>query len=267
MDGIVLIAVDLDGTLLTTEKNLAPEGTHLLKCAHRNGKRIILTTIRNSVSTQSFSQQLHINDPIICCNGAHILETPSGPDWQYHTITLEAAQRIAQLADEHGWELSTTIGSVTYWRQRPGQEIGRFNDNIVIVPTNLDAIKAAPIRMLVNSFEASEKIETLCQSELQGKCRTEIFYNPDKTFHSMVICPASADKGKALEFVLKRLDIAKEQVMAIGDNLADISMFHIAGISVAMGNAPDKVKQEATIVAPANDDEGVAWALKMYKIV
>ena len=56
------------------------------------------------------------------------------------------------------------------------------------------------------------------------------------------------------------------QVMAIGDNLNDLPMFSRARISVAMSNAPNQVKRGATAVAPSNDDEGVAWALKEFGI-
>ncbi len=53
-------------------------------------------------------------------------------------------------------------------------------------------------------------------------------------------------------------------VMAIGDNLNDLAMFPYARLSAAMANAPDAVKQQATVVAPSNDDEGVAWAVKTF---
>jgi len=71
-----------------------------------------------------------------------------------------------------------------------------------------------------------------------------------------------ADKGTALAFVLARLAVNREQVLVIGDNLNDLPMFPYARVSVAMGNAPEAVKQQATMIAPRNDEEGVAWVLE-----
>lgn len=263
---IALVALDLDGTLLTSEKTLAPESARLLTQASRRGLSIILASTRNPHSVQPFCQQLEINDPLICANGAWILGTPSGPLWDYQTIPLQAARRIAQFADEHHWELSTSIKGMTYLRQRPGQALGPQTATRTIMPTNESAILDDPTMMLAFEPEASEKIRCLCQSELNDQVRTEAFINPDGTFQSLVICPVNSDKGKALEFVLNRMAIPIERVMAIGDNFVDIPMFRSAGISVAMGNAPEKVKQAATVIAPSNDDEGVAWALGAFKI-
>ncbi len=60
------------------------------------------------------------------------------------------------------------------------------------------------------------------------------------------------------------MGIAPEQVTAIGDNINDLAMLAHARDCIAMGNAPDEVKQRATAVAPANDEEGVAWALQRF---
>ena len=54
----------------------------------------------------------------------------------------------------------------------------------------------------------------------------------------------------------------REHVLVIGDNLNDLPMFPYASVCVAMGNAPEAVKQKASMIAPSNDDEGVAWVLE-----
>jgi hydroxymethylpyrimidine pyrophosphatase-like HAD family hydrolase len=62
--------------------------------------------------------------------------------------------------------------------------------------------------------------------------------------------------------VLDRLAVQREQVLVIGDNLNDLPMFPYASVRVAMGNAPEAVKQQASMIAPSNDEEGVAWVLE-----
>jgi hydroxymethylpyrimidine pyrophosphatase-like HAD family hydrolase len=65
-----------------------------------------------------------------------------------------------------------------------------------------------------------------------------------------------------LALVFERLGLEPQQAMAIGDNINDLAMFAQVGVSVAMANAPNEVKEKANMVAPSNDDERVVWALR-----
>ncbi len=69
-------------------------------------------------------------------------------------------------------------------------------------------------------------------------------------------------KGKALQYIAESKHIRAEKIMVIGDNYNDISMMEIAGLSVAMGNAPSDVKSRADWIAPENTKNGVAFAIE-----
>jgi len=264
MPEIKLLALDLDGTLLTGEKILALEVVKFLKRAYRDGLRIVLATMRSPFEVHSFCQELQIDDPLICANGAWVLASSDGPDWAYQTIPLEAAFRLAHFAEQNTIELVTTTGSTTYYRRRSGQPLGLFKPNKEVVETNYDALVAEPLRILVFETDQADKIGAFCRSQLGDVCQSEVFLNPDGSFQSLAISPRGADKSTGLKVVLDHLDIPTEQVMAVGDNYVDIPMFRLAGLSVAMGNAPWEVKQTARMIAPSNNDEGVAWALKKF---
>jgi hypothetical protein len=257
-----LIAVDLDGTLLTSKKTLAPEGAGLLKEAARQGKRVVLATMRNPDSVLPLCRALQIEDPIICTNGAQVWGSPDGPLWAYRSIPREAALEIAGLADKHDWELSTTIGAMTYWRQRPGQPLGPAAPQVKVVANNTAAIVGQPVRVLTWDRDAVDGLRQLCRTRLVNQCYAETYRNPDGTAHALGIFAPGANKGAALDVVLAQLQLKPAQVAAIGDNLNDLPMFSRARVSVAMGNAPDEVKREATLVTSTNDQEGVAWALR-----
>jgi phosphoglycolate phosphatase-like HAD superfamily hydrolase len=147
---------------------------------------------------------------------------------------------IAKLADTNGWELSTTVGATTYFRQRPGQALGAFAPGRAIVAVN----------------------SALCNSRLSGKCRIHQYTSPDSK--SLGIYGLRANKGNALSLVMQRLGVSQSDVMAIGDDLNDLPMFAHARIKIAMGNANPEVRAQATVIAPTNDDEGVAWALRHF---
>ena len=121
-----------------------------------------------------------------------------------------------------------------------------------------------PIRILTWQPAAIEGLHRLCQ-DFAGQCYTETYYYPpDEKAHSLGIFPPHTDKGTALTLVLEKLGLSWDNVMAIGDNFNDLPMFERAGLSVAMGNAPAKVKEKAMVIAPSNDEEGVAWAVQRY---
>ncbi|MXY94940.1 MAG: HAD family phosphatase [Caldilineaceae bacterium SB0670_bin_27] len=273
---IRLISVDLDGTLLRSDGTPAPAGVRQLQTAARSGVRVVLNTTRNLDGVRSMCEAWGFSDPLICTNGAQILASPGGPEWASYTIPMAVARSIARLADRNDWEVSTSVGGQTFFRQRPGQPLGpveyplgsgnegtQRRTRLVIVPTNEEALVAEPKRMILHEPEVIDAVKEL-SAQYSQECRTETYYEPDGRLHSLCIFPLRADKGTALRLVAGKLDIPLGQVLAIGDNPNDMPMFAAAGTSVAMGNAPPEVKNAATVVGPVNDDEGVAWAVQRF---
>ncbi|MCB9136171.1 MAG: HAD family phosphatase [Anaerolineales bacterium] len=262
--GIRLVAIDLDGTLLDGNGKLPPRGSTLIKAAYGKGIHIIIATTRNYDDVQRICGTLKINDPIICSNGAYIYENPTGSVWRELRIPIHIAERICQLADENDWELSTSVGETTYFKQRPGQALGLLTENIEVVKRNKDAIVAKPHRILCWQPEAMEGIQRLCLDEFPGECRTEVYYKPTGEPHSLGVFAWNADKGSALEVVLSKMGISQYGVMAIGDNTNDLPMFEFAKYRVAMSNGTEEIKRNASIIAPSNREEGVAWVFENY---
>lgn len=273
---IRLISVDLDGTLFRSDGVPEPAGIRQLQAAAQEGVRVVFNTTRNAGGVSSLCAQLGLSDPMICTNGAQVFASPAGPIWASYTIPMEVARAIAQLADRHGWEVSTSVGARTYFRQRPGQPLGPVEHRsiavsddrqgpprLVIVQKNEDALTAEPMRMLLHQPAAIAAAQDLA-AQFPQACRTETYYEPDGRLHSLCILPRNADKGTALRFVAGKLGIPLAQALAVGDNPNDMPMFATAGASVAMGNAPPDVRAAATVVGPSNDEEGVAWAVRRY---
>jgi len=266
MHRVSLIAVDLDGTLLTSGGTLAPRSARSLRLAATAGVRVVLTTARNPYFVRPLSRELGLDDPIICTNGAQVWGSPTGPVWDQHTIPASAALAIAQHADENGWELSITVGCTTYHRQRPDQQLGPLGPNRTVVSSNSDAIVGAPVRILTHETEAIEGIRFFHRSRSADQWRAETSFNPDGSAHSLGVYPPGVDKGTGLAVVLGQLALPQDKVMAVGDNTGDLAMFRHARIRVAVANATDAIKDRATVVAPSNDREGVAWAVETYAL-
>jgi hydroxymethylpyrimidine pyrophosphatase-like HAD family hydrolase len=80
----------------------------------------------------------------------------------------------------------------------------------------------------------------------------------------VILTHPDAEKAHALGVVLRELGVPPEQAIAMGDSESDIGMFRLAGLGIAMRNAPDEVQREALHVAPSNDEDGVAWAIRKF---
>jgi Cof subfamily protein (haloacid dehalogenase superfamily) len=260
-----LIVVDLDGTLLRSDSTLAPEGAQALAEAARRGVHVILASARNPYSAGAFAREMGLRDPLICSNGAQVWASPDGPVWSYRGLSPVIAEAVVALADARGWSLVTTVGDVTYFHQRPGQALGSRDMHHNVVATNAEALRfGAPVRILNYEIDAMPAIRTLLEEDFAGQYYLETYYYPDSTVKSIGVYAPGSDKGTALALVLDRLGIDPDAVIAIGDNANDLPMFAHARIRVAMGNATADVKAQATAVAPNNDEEGVAWAVRRF---
>ena len=263
--GIRLIAVDLDGTLLAADSALSPGGARALLAAAKRGVRVILSTTRTPPSVRAFAREMGLSDPLICTNGAEIWGSPEGPVWVKRPLSGEFARAIAELADERGWALITTAGEVSYYRPAPGQALGPLGPYRTVVARNVDALReAASTRILNYEPEAIRELRALCEGHYRDQCHLEIYYHLDGRVKSIGLFAPGADKGTALMWVMDRLGIGTEAVMAVGDNPNDLPLFACARIKVAMGNATSDVKDAATLIAPAHDEEGVAWAVARF---
>jgi hydroxymethylpyrimidine pyrophosphatase-like HAD family hydrolase len=214
-----------------------------------------------------FYRALGLDGPLVCANGAQVWATAEGPLWAEYCIAEECARAIARLADEQQWELAVTVDRMVYCRQRPDQPLGLHAPNMTVVASNVDAIIAAPLRILTWQAQAIAGIGAFCRSALRDQCGVELYVNPDGSHQSLGVFAPLANKGTAVELVMKQLGLAREQAVTIGDNFNDLPMFACSAVSVAMMNAPESVKQQASLIAPSNDDEGVAWALKALGVV
>src|SRR5215218_9967428 len=120
---IRLVALDLDGTLLTSMGELPALGAALLAEAAAKGLHVILATTRHYASTLRVYKALGLDSPLICGNGAQVWANGYGPLWAEHCIAEETARSIADLADQEGWELAITVGEMIYCRKRPNQPL------------------------------------------------------------------------------------------------------------------------------------------------
>ena len=270
---IRLIALDLDGTLLDTRKQLSEENRAALTRAARAGIHIVPTTGRFFDGMPEAVRALPFLRYAITINGAEVADHRTGEELYKADIPLARALELMRYLDtlpviydcyqdNAGWisqHLKARIDSTVkdpHFRKmlhelrKPVPELKAF-----VTERNRDIQK---IQFFIPTPELrQELLETLPKMFPELAVSSSVSENIE-------VNAAGATKGKALLGLAKRLGIPREGTMAFGDGLNDLSMLEAAGVGVAMENACAEAKAAADYITLSNDEHGVAYAIEKY---
>lgn len=268
--GIKLVAIDIDDTLLNPEGQLADETINAIKKTIQKGVKVVLCTGRPLAGVTSFLNQLGISGDdqyVITYNGA-IIETVSGHRLAQHTLDFDdylAADKLSYELNVHYnilddesriYTSNRDVGRITVIQAAENDE-GLFVRNPEEMPQDLTVSKI----MFV------DEPEVLDAQIHQIKATFDDHYYVVRSLPEFLeVLNKKANKGNALTDLLTELGLKKEEVMAMGDQHNDLTMFAVAGTTVAMGNAIPELKEVATYVTESNANHGVAVALERYVI-
>jgi Cof subfamily protein (haloacid dehalogenase superfamily) len=257
-----LIALDLDGTLMRRDHTVSDANRSAVHDAVAAGIHIVLATSRWYVLAKRTAEHLGIHSPIICNNGAMVRDPSDGARLLDLRIPAEAAQVIASAADELRCERMVTVDDVTYVvTARTGMAAAAAAMGMQIVEQLGEHVADGAESFLFFGREEVDAMLDRVRPKYAGQLNLASGYS--ETFPPYLnIVHGDADKGRALRLVCEHVGVPIEESMAIGDAAPDLDMLRVAGVSVAMGNAPDGVKSEVDVVGPGNDDDGVAWAIR-----
>ena len=264
MQPIKLIAIDLDGTLLNEKKEISEYSLSVLRRAVEAGVYITVASGRRYSDVMDFSEAIAPGQPVICANGAmaclndpyecvyceclpkarlrSVVELLEKEKCYYHVYCDDGSVMESRTANPG---LKRKLNCYDYQGEvLTGDEMPKYvGDGALKVVTFIpDRDKVARVR------SAMEKIDGL---EINSSW-----------WDNLEMLEAGVHKGAAVRALAERLNLPMEQVMAIGDNENDLSMFEVAGLSVAMGNANERVRASARFETLTNDAQGVAAAIR-----
>jgi hypothetical protein len=182
---------------------------------------------------------------------------------EQHLIPSSTAQRSLDVLNEFGVDI--WLFTNDKWLTRNGD--GEY------VPLEIRAIRANPTIVgdftpflssackIVGSSSNPELLQR-CEATMQKAVGTQATAVRSQTYY-LDVTPPGCDKGTFVNTMAKRLGISTNAVATIGDMQNDLAMFRNSGVSIAMGNASDDVKRQATHVTASNDNEGFAAAIDM----
>jgi Cof subfamily protein (haloacid dehalogenase superfamily) len=253
----------MDDTLLNKQAVISPRNAAVIRRAMAQGVTVTIATGRMFQSARPFAAGLGLDVPLITYNGALIRGALSGETLLDRPIAAGIAAEVLALFRENGWYIQAYVDDVLYVAEM--NDKARYYENLAKVSATAlgDAFytrRQTPSKMLAM---AEPDQVTFMKQTLQARFGDRLYLAVSKPTYLEMVNPA-VNKGTALAFLAERLGIAREQIMAVGDSFNDLDMITYAGWGVAMGNAPDQVKQQAQAVVSANDSDGVAEAFEQF---
>ncbi|MBX9975098.1 Cof-type HAD-IIB family hydrolase [Cytobacillus firmus] len=279
-----LIAVDLDGTLLSDDCSISLVNREAIYEAQKQGNIVVISSGRSFHDTKRILQNAGLECPFISGNGAISFHTERMI--QNFSLPVKVVSEIMGILDETNlyYEIYTRNGILIKrdGRDLLNKEIEKILEQetafsvkwakgeidiqykqygLLPVPhyREIDFTQLEVYKLFVLSFDKSKL--TKLQGRLSGRKDLSL---TSSGVTKIEIGPLEISKGNALKFMADYLGIPLKDSVAIGDNLNDLSMFNIAGMGIAMGNAVDEVKKKSTFITKRHNEDGVAFALRKY---
>jgi hypothetical protein len=268
-----LIALDIDGTLLDPEYRISALNRETLQKAHAAGAEIALATGRRHEFARPVAEELGIPVTLISSNGALITSAAGERLSQELIARPEALAMIAALPQYRARLI------VVFNRNDGGALLAETLDELrLILPRWIDSnLRGIRLHSPIEEMIAEEpiqamycgKIAEIVAAEEQLRQNTELWSHlavsrtqyHDRDLCLMDVLAAGCTKGSALEKLCQLRGIGSEAVMAVGDNLNDLTMLRFAGKGYVMGNASESMKARGFAVTRSSRESGVAWAV------
>ncbi len=264
-----LVAIDIDGTLVDSQNSLSSAVAPLIREVQARGIGVTLVSGRPKLKMMPLMKELGLTLPYIGSGGAYVAD-PSDNAVIYDSALVQAeVVEIVELAHAAKAPIIAQVPDHLYYEGN----VEALEQLIAISKINITGVTDSEVEIIqvddiLQSCAEPTKI-TICgdpagllQIEEKLRLRNPPLYLTYSAPTYLEITRSGVNKGEALKLLASRLAIPLERILAIGDSRNDISMFEVAGMAVAMGNATVEVKAAADLIVPSNDEDGVAWALR-----
>ncbi len=270
---IRIIAFDLDGTLLDSNKELSPANLAALERAAAAGIELVPTTGRFFNAMPAPIRELPFLRYAITINGAAVSDLRAGKTIYQAEMPWRLALDIMRELDPLPVAYDCYMGNRAYMTAALKEKI----DDMVSSPHYRRMLRDLRISVpdlkeyLMEQKKDVQKIQFFSPDEALRKrllkelpLRYENIYASTSVPDNVEINQIHANKGEALMVLADYLGVPRDATMAFGDGLNDLSMIKDAGIGVAMANACDEAKELVGWIAPSCDEAGVAWGINKF---
>lgn len=263
-----LVFLDIDGTLLDSNHQIMPKTRQILNRLEKRGVPIILCSARSPGGVETVERQAGLHSPIVCYGGTLILDrsrsilTDTG-------IRSETAISFKEFVLDRFPDIVVSAYIYDVWLvddvSHPAvQREARISQCTPLAGSLSSAVQAVPHVHKLLCVGATQQIAKLQNSAADAFPELTLVRSGPLYLEIM---PKGISKRTAAERLQQHLNADRQEIVAFGDSFVDLEMLRYAGLGVAMGNAPDEVKQAADRVTTSNDEEGIYLVLKSLRFL
>lgn len=259
---IRLIASDLDGTLLNDEHKISEYNKRIISEVRKKGIKFILSTGRPTSAASKFLDDLNIETDMISFNGAMITDR-SGKILYEDNLESDIGKELIDIAKKYKVYYQGFLGERWNISDSKSEWLNFYISIAQINNYNVGFENIKDFSFSKFMFIGENNILKEIVLELDKNLKDKVYYTFSRPVYLEVHNP-NVSKANALSFLLNKYNIKRENIMAFGDNNNDIEMLETAGISVAVENAENTVKEKAKYITKSNIENGVGYFINEY---
>jgi Cof subfamily protein (haloacid dehalogenase superfamily) len=272
---IKLLALDIDGTLLTPQGEITPRNSAAIDRARQFGVQIVLVTGRRFNSARELAQRMNMAAPLISHNGALTKNVETLETLDYHPLDVGIARAIISFGRECGADMiccddpdglgKMVIEGVSAENKSLHRYLDKYRDSVSVVSDLLEYVDHQPIQIMFSGrCDPMDDYAARLSATMDG--RIQLFKTRYRSADLTILDALSvtASKGASLATIAKKHGVAREEIMAVGDNHNDLTMLRYAGLGVVMANAEDELKRMGFELTSSNEEDGVAEAIEKH---
>ncbi len=258
-----LVAIDLDDTLLDSEKKFSVRGKKAITQAMKQGVHVVLVSGRAYQSINIYNKQLGIQDYTICLAGGQVVDKNEDIVFSANLPPVEAKQvmRWAALRNIH---YQVYLEDGLHYPKK--SQFSDFYERQCSIKGTEDPHLLEKEPILTPKILFVDTVENIARYRQEVEQMFPEFLVQNSQLEYLEVLNPETSKATGVDFVAKKLGILPEQVMAIGDSDIDASMMDYAGMGVAVANARPHILEIADFVTDSCDNDGVAKAIEKFVI-
>lgn len=269
-----LLALDIDGTLLRSDKHVSARTLAALSAARAGGLRVVLVTGRRLPAARRVAEQIDGAElPLVLHNGALVVE--NGTVTRCRPLPVRVAREAIRAGreahadpvvhDGHRGEGRLLVEGVEPSNTLLAYYIDRSHPDVRHVKDLAAELAADPIQVMFGgALPAMEALRLRLEQRLASLARVERTAYPTQGTAILDVVASGVGKAEAVAWLQGRWGVAASETLAIGDNWNDREMLEQAGLGLVMGNAEVGLRQLGLPVLATNDEDGVAEALERH---
>jgi Cof subfamily protein (haloacid dehalogenase superfamily) len=260
---ISLVLADVDGTLVNEQKVLTKRAQAAVQHLREAGIRFAITSGRPPRGMAMLLDDLKLDTPIAGFNGG-IFVTPQLAIIEQKTLPDDIAAQAIELIRACGLDAWVYRGNDWLITNADAPHVAREAWTVQFKPTIVGDVggNRGQIAKIVGVSDEHDKVQR-CEAEAQAAFGQRATANRSQPYY-VDITHKDANKGAVVEFLSQHLEVPAAEIATIGDQPNDVLMFKRSGFSVAMGNASDQVKEQASVTTDTYNDEGFAKAMERF---